>query len=130
MQQDQNNPTDVLTLARNAREEALLAVMQRYGITLPRNAPEWRVPTEPTRGSITGIAEGATLVCTDGIVGWFRIGTEETEFRLLFGHLQHFVSDKPAPRSGARRSQKSPEEKALELLRKLQLTLEQRSPKV
>ena len=65
--------------------------MLKYGITLPKNAIEWRVPPEPQSGYIRGITTcSISLLLTDGIVGWFAYDDGTT----LFGHMQHFERDK------------------------------------
>jgi len=57
-----------------------------HNITLPTaTAHLWR-PTQRKRGDIPGVAEGLTILCTDGVVAWFinDLGT------LLYGHIQRF----------------------------------------
>lgn len=92
---------DALRIGRHdAREAALLSVMARHRITLPRNAIEWRVPVEKTTGYIQGITLGSVeLLCTDGIVAWFGFSDGTT----LFGHMQHFVTDVKKTYSGPRK---------------------------
>lgn len=75
-----------------ARTVELMTILRQYNLTLPRNAMEWRTPTEPTSGYITGITTGSVrLLCTDGIVAWFA----HSDDSILFGHTQHFVTDRP-----------------------------------
>jgi hypothetical protein len=69
-----------------ANADALLKLCAEYSITLrTAEAHLWR-PCVRTRGDIPGVAEGLTLLCTDGVCAWFvnDIGT------LLFGHVQRF----------------------------------------
>jgi len=66
--------------------DALMRLCAEHNITLrTATAHLWR-PTLRVRGDIPGVAEGLTILCTDGICAWFvnDLGT------LLFGHVQRF----------------------------------------
>lgn len=98
-------------MTSSSRDDALISILRDFNLTLPRNAMEWRVPLEETRGYIQGITIGSVrLLCTDGIVAWFGHSDGST----LFGHMQHFVADREAspPRAGAKRTSKTSIDKA------------------
>jgi hypothetical protein len=69
-----------------ARNDKLIATCAAYGLTLPKNAMEWRCPTGETRGTLPSFNCEAELLCTDGIVAWFAVGGKP-----FFGHLAAFV---------------------------------------
>ena len=104
-----------------SRSDSLIRVCARFGLTLPKNAMEWRVPTEPARGKLSNFNMEVELLCTDGIVAWF--GTNDKPF---FGHLAAFEPNlkgrtgwfpKPKPRAaGAQKSKRSALAELLEML--------------
>lgn len=72
-----------------ARDDSMVACMERHGITLPRNAVEWR--TDSRKGELRGLSLRVHLLCTDGVVAWALTGDE----KVFFCHLSNFVEDKP-----------------------------------
>lgn len=69
------------------RSNSLIAVLSQYNLTLPRNAHEWRVPSEPQSGYISGITNTSVkLLCTDGILGWFTWD----DGTVILGHMQYW----------------------------------------
>lgn len=101
----------------------LIRVMERYRLTLPRNAAEWRVAYGPNGSNIFGDMPGITngkvrLLCTDGLMAWFLLGDGET---VLWGHLANLVVEKEEKSGGERRVGTKPRKKdnvslAMELL--------------
>lgn len=75
------------------------SLMSRYGITLPRNAIEWRVAFNPegTAGQpgIHILHGQVTELLTDGLVSWFLLGDHQTIF---FGHKENFEPEIPEPK--------------------------------
>lgn len=69
----------------------IVDVLEAYGLTLPRNAIEWRVPRDSDNqlfyGKHTALRCHVTLLLTDGVVCWFLLGDGLT---LLHGHLSNF----------------------------------------
>ena len=81
---------------RWARENALMDVMQKHKLTLPRNQAEWRVASGPDgedlRGELVGILVGEVKVlCTDGLLAYFLLGDGET---VVYGHLANLKAAK------------------------------------
>lgn len=79
----------------NSASNSLIRVIGDYGVTLPRNAIEWRVcynpqgsPGQPGQHILHG---QVTQLVTDGIVSWFLLGDHQTIF---FGHKANFEPDK------------------------------------
>jgi hypothetical protein len=72
-----------------SRSDSLIRVCAKFGLTLPKNAMEWRVPTEPARGKLPSFNCEAELLCTDGIVAWFAVNGKP-----FFGHLAAFDANK------------------------------------
>lgn len=73
-----------------ARSDSLIRVCAGFGLTLPKNAMEWRVPTKPARGKLPSFNCEAELLCTDGIVAWFAV-----DGKPFFGHLAAFAVNAP-----------------------------------
>lgn len=80
-----------------ARDNRMLALMRDRGITLPGNAMEWRTTVDRV-GELRPLFECVTLLCTDGVVGWFEVGDSGS---LFFGHLSNFVEEKAEGRETA-----------------------------
>lgn len=113
--QTQTQIDDALRADRAAaRSDKLIQVCAAYGLTLPKNAMEWRTPQAQTRGALPSFNCEAELLCTDGIVAWFEVGG-----RPFFGHLAAFVDNAPQVRRGGPRKGKSKAEKLAELLEML-----------
>ena len=78
----------------NDDTESLLAVVTRYRLTLPQarvgyDVLQWR-HGKGAKGRIPSFDYAATLLCTNGVVAWFRL-EDDTVF---WGHLAAFVEDK------------------------------------
>jgi len=72
----------------------LIALLAKHGLTLPRNAIEWR-DGKGVLGTHTALGFQVRLLCTDGVCAWFLLGDDVTT---LFGHLSNFEAvdtDKP-----------------------------------
>lgn len=126
MQQDEQAETQTLS-----RKE-LIRLMEVYGLVIhARDFVNWR-PTQRTLGDITGVAEGLTIIATNGLLGYFV----DLNNQPLCGHVDWFVDGdgekievKPLFSSSSRTSSKetqrkpkrrlSQEKQARELLRKL-----------
>jgi len=65
-------------------------VMEQHGLTLPRNAIEWRWGALRV-GTHTALGFTVRLLCTDGVVAWFLLGDGVTT---MFGHLTNFEETK------------------------------------
>lgn len=91
------------------RSDKLIRVCAEFGLTLPKNAMEWRVPTEPARGKLPSFNCEAELLCTDGIVAWFAVNGKP-----FFGHLAAFDANKKE--SEAKSKSKPSKAKAFEEL--------------
>jgi hypothetical protein len=91
-----------------AKEVALLRVMETHGLTLPRNAIEWRYGGL-RHGTHTALGYGVRLLATDGVVAWFLLGDDVTT---MFGHLSNFEetkeerSERPASKPASRAKSK------------------------
>lgn len=102
------SPIDGIT-ARN------LAEMQRlnaaFDLRIVGSLLSWR-PTRQNRGSIPGVADGLTILCTDGVVGFFL----KPDGSILYGHIGHFDGGVESlwseDRSGARAKRPRPESAA------------------
>lgn len=92
-----------------SRSDSLIRVCAEFGLTLPKNAMEWRVPTEPARGKLSSFNCEAELLCTDGIVAWFAVNGKP-----FFGHLAAFDANKKE--SDAKSKSKPSKAKAFEEL--------------
>lgn len=104
MQTETSSDAQRATAARDEVQRlnvnALLALQARYGITLPRNAADWR-PTLRVRGHIPGFEREFEVLCTDGIVAWYKDAMDV----LFYGHTQHFTGDiKPLHSVSAQRA--------------------------
>lgn len=89
--------------------DGLLRVLRTYGLLLPANAIEWRVPPGERRGSLPSLSLGVELLVTDGIVAWFLLDSGTT----FFGHLANFeatASPKAERAPRARKTKKSPQD--------------------
>lgn len=79
-------------MQKATNQNSLIGLLSTYGLTLPRNAIEWRVCRNlEGQPGISGhhILHGlVTQLLTDGIVCWFLLGDHET---LFFGHESNFV---------------------------------------
>ncbi len=83
-------------------QDDLIRVMETYGLTLPRNAQEWRVSRdahgERIKGELVGILVGQVeVLCTDGLLAYFLLGNGET---VIYGHLANLKVNKPERSSG------------------------------
>lgn len=88
---------------------AFVKIIGHYGISLPKNAIEWRLCRNSDNEigivgnhSIHGLV---THLITDGIVSWFLLGDHET---LFFGHASNFepsVEEKPKAKGPRKLSQ-------------------------
>lgn len=97
----------------NAKEVALLSVMEQHGLTLPRNAIEWRYGQLKV-GTHTALGFTVRLLCTDGVVAWFLLGDGVTT---MFGHLTNFEETKEEREASVPRAkQKSKRQLLLESL--------------
>jgi len=83
---------------------SILPVLERYNLTLPKNAIEWRVAMK--HGSHSVYVGAVTLLLTDGVLGWYLLG-DETCF---LGHLGNFTEDEeekaPSEAQGPRLAKK------------------------
>lgn len=77
---------------RRLNSDALSAVMISYGIVLPRHGHGWRACARE-RGEIRGIVGNLTILCTDGIVGYFLWDTGAERPSLFYGHVKDFSGD-------------------------------------
>lgn len=80
--------------ATQSRDDALIRAVAQHGLTLPRNAVEWRVDSR--KGTLNGLNLCVRLICTDGVVAWALTGDERT----FFCHLSNFVEDKETRAEG------------------------------
>jgi len=92
-----------------SRSDKLIRVCADFGLTLPKNAMEWRCPQDATRGTLPSFNCEAELLCTDGIVAWFAVGGKP-----FFGHLAAFDANKKE--SDAKSKSKPSKAKAFEEL--------------
>lgn len=80
-----NQHYDARAHAAAANNESLMALLRDTSISLGSNALQWR-PTLRTRGNISGVFGELEILCTDGIVAWFR----DAQGVLIYGHISHF----------------------------------------
>lgn len=99
--------------------QALISLIGKYSLVLPKNSSEWRVALTPEgrhpQGSHAQLFSSLTLLCTDGVVAFALLGDDET---VVFIQLKAFIpreEDKPAMEH--RKSPKSKSKKQLELER-------------
>lgn len=111
-----------------ANRRSLVALMHEYNIVInARDFVNWR-PTKRELGDIPGVAEGVTIVATDGLLGYFIDANSVP----ICGHIDWFTG-KVQPlhsfsrttggsnvRSPKRKTPQTLEEKTRELLQKLQ----------
>ncbi len=99
----QTNQVEVLTPAVNAFSADVAAVLDLYGLTLPkvkRGEPEWRVPKEPLWGHVQGLPSlQGRLVLTNGIKAFVIQDSERnisgSQMRWADVHFDFFVPNKP-----------------------------------
>lgn len=78
---------DRAEVARKNRDE-LVRLMRVHGLLInAKQFPNWR-PTQRILGDIPGIADGVTIIATDGLLAYF----EHTE-GVLIGHIDKFTGD-------------------------------------
>lgn len=112
--------------------QALSRLMSEHQLYITaQDFPNWR-PTQRTFGAIPGVAQNVTIIATNGLLGYF-VNDENPSVPVLCGHIQCFTGDvktlfstqrQKRVESGEnkeRRKRKSQMEKAMELLRKLEV---------
>lgn len=67
--------------------DALCQLCLKHGLVLPRQGKDWR-PCTPVEGNIAGVIARLTILCTDGVVGYFL---EENGKACFYGHISHFT---------------------------------------
>lgn len=117
-----------------ANAQALARLMERYSLYIQaRDFPNWR-PTARATGEIPGVASNVTIIATNGLLGYF-VNDENPSVPVLYGHIQCFTGDVKtlfstqkqkkveAQENNERKRKKrakTPLEKAVELLKKLE----------
>ncbi len=73
--------------------QALLALLREYpAIFIARKDFDvWR-PTTREHGEVAGVWESVEILCTDGLLAWYRDLTSDITV-LLCGHIQHFSGE-------------------------------------
>jgi len=84
---------DNLSELELANRKSLVELMHRHNIVInARDFVNWR-PVKPELGDISGVAEGVTCICTNGLLGYFITIDEQ----ILCGHIDWFMDGNGEP---------------------------------
>ena len=87
---------DLAQLGLVNRKE-MVRLMQEYSFTIhPRDFPNWR-PTQRHIGDINAVANGLTIIATDGLLAYFIFTNEQGQICPICGHVDWFVDGEGKP---------------------------------
>jgi hypothetical protein len=90
--------------------DSLMRMLEKFSLTLPANAIEWRVKN--LVGRLPQFNKSVTLLLTDGIVAWFLLD-DQTPF---FGHLAAFEERRASREKDMTPSIRKPKSKRQQIL--------------
>lgn len=128
--------SDNMALLQHMNRKEMVRLMLLYGFTIKsKDFLNWR-PTQRHIGDIGGVSEGVTIIATDGLLAYYVNSNTSVEDKQAFcGHVDWFVdtdgkpievkslyscSNKSAAGTRPRKAPQTQEQKAMELLKKLQ----------